>query len=82
MRIHILSRHLDLAQHHLGLTLPNLTEGNQIMHQLLVEDLVTAPDLTPRQGKLGLVDAPGLGVVLDLDAIARAAERYREGDFS
>ena len=39
----------DLAQHHVGLTIPNLTDGNQIMHQLLVEDLVSAPDLTPGQ---------------------------------
>ncbi len=69
----------DCAQHHLGLSTPNLSEGNQIMHQLLVEDLVAAPDLTPRQGRLGLVDAPGFGVELDADAIARAAERYERG---
>ena len=49
------------------------------MHQLLVEDLVSSPDLTPRQGKLGLFDAPGLGVELDRDAVARAAERYQKG---
>jgi muconate cycloisomerase len=66
----------DAAQHHLGLSTPNLTDGNQIMHQLLVEDLVSSPDLTPRKGKLGLLDAPGLGVELDRDAVARAAERY------
>jgi L-alanine-DL-glutamate epimerase-like enolase superfamily enzyme len=69
----------DCAQHHLGLCTPNLTDGNQIMHQLLVEDLVGAPDLAPRQGKLGLLDAPGLGVELDRDAVARAAERYDRG---
>lgn len=69
----------DCAQHHLGLSTPNLTDGNQIMHQLLVEDLVSSPDLTPQQGKLGLVDAPGLGAELDSDAVARAAERYERG---
>jgi L-alanine-DL-glutamate epimerase-like enolase superfamily enzyme len=68
----------DAAQHHLGLSTPNLTEGNQIMHQLLVEDLVSAPDLTPVQGKIGPFDAPGLGVELDRDAVARAAERYQK----
>ena len=47
----------DSAQHHLGLRTANLTEGNQIMHQLLVEDLVSAPDLTPVQGKIGLFEA-------------------------
>ena len=41
----------DAAQHHLGLSTPNLTDGNQIMHQLLVEDLVSSPDLTPRRGQ-------------------------------
>jgi muconate cycloisomerase len=69
----------DAAQHHLGLSTPNLTDGNQIMHQLLVEDIVTAPDLTPKDGKIGLIDAPGLGVELDRDAVQRAAERYEQG---
>ncbi len=69
----------DCAQHHLGLSTPNLTDGNQIMHQLLVEDLVASPDLTPRQGRLGLFHTPGLGVELDRDAVARAAERYEKG---
>jgi L-alanine-DL-glutamate epimerase-like enolase superfamily enzyme len=68
----------DAAQHHLGLATANLTDGNQIMHQLLAEDLVTAPDLTPVRGKIGPLDAPGLGVELDRDAVARAAERYQQ----
>ena len=46
----------DLAQHQVALTLPNLADGNQIMHQLLVEDVLAAPDLTPVQGKLGRVE--------------------------
>ena len=68
----------EAAQHHLGLCTPNLTEGNQIMHQLLVEDLVSAPDLTPVRGKVWPFDAPGLGVELDRDAVARAADLYQE----
>jgi len=70
----------DAAQHHLGLRTANLTEGNQIMHQLLVEDLVTAPDLTPVQGKLGRLDGSGLGLELDRDAVHRAAELYRRDE--
>ncbi len=66
----------DCAQHHLGLRTANLTDGNQIMHQLLVEDLVTAPDLTPLSGRIGMLEAAGLGIELDRDAVARAAERY------
>jgi L-alanine-DL-glutamate epimerase-like enolase superfamily enzyme len=69
----------DAAQHHLGLCTANLTEGNQIMHQLLREDIVAAPDLTPVNGKIGVLDAAGLGVELDCDAVARAAERYSKG---
>jgi L-alanine-DL-glutamate epimerase-like enolase superfamily enzyme len=67
----------DAAQHHLGLRTANLTDGNQIMHQLLVEDLVTAPDLTPVRGKLGVIEGPGLGIELNSDAVQRAAELYR-----
>lgn len=66
----------DLAQHHLGLTVPNLTDGNQFMHPLLAEDLVADPDLTPRNGKLGIPDRPGLGFELNADAVERAAEAF------
>ena len=67
----------DCAQHQIGLTLPNLTDGNQIMHQLIVEDILTTPDITPRQGKIGILERPGLGFELDWDAVGRAEERYR-----
>lgn len=70
----------DTAQHHVGLTVPNLTTGNQIMHQLLAEDLVQRPRLALRGGRLGesaVSGGSGLGVELDLDAVARAEERYR-----
>jgi muconate cycloisomerase len=66
----------DLAQHQVALTLPNLADGNQIMHQLLVEDLLAQPEITPVKGKLGLYDRPGLGFELDWDAVRRATERY------
>jgi L-alanine-DL-glutamate epimerase-like enolase superfamily enzyme len=68
----------DLAQHQLALTLPNLADGNQIMHQLLAEDIVLTPDLTPIQGKLEAAVAlrPGLGFELNWDAVARAHELY------
>jgi len=69
----------DAAQHHLGLCTANLTEGNQIMHQLLREDVVSAPDFTPVDGKVGVLDAPGLGIELDRDAVDRAAELYEKG---
>ena len=67
----------DCAQQHLGLRTANLTDGNQIMHQLLVEDLVSAPDLTPVHGQL---EGPGLGIELDRDAVRRAAELYERDE--
>jgi muconate cycloisomerase len=57
-------------------TIPNLDDGNQIMVQLLAEDIVGAPSLTPVQGRLPVVRGPGLGFELDGDAVARAAERF------
>ncbi len=68
----------DCAQHQMGMTLPNLTDGNQIMHQLLEDDIVAVPDLTPRNGRLGPISGSGLGFELDRDAVGRAAERYRK----
>ncbi|MDR2485509.1 MAG: mandelate racemase/muconate lactonizing enzyme family protein [Treponema sp.] len=67
----------DLCQHHLGLTIPNLTDGSQIMHQLLKEDLLDGSELEPRAGKIGVLPrAPGLGLKLNWDAVSRAAEAY------
>jgi L-alanine-DL-glutamate epimerase-like enolase superfamily enzyme len=68
----------DLAQHQIALTLPNLADGNQIMHQLLVEDIIAAPDLTPVEGKLpaSIATRAGLGFELNPDAVARARELY------
>ena len=70
----------DLAQHQIALTLPNLSDGNQIMHQLLVEDLLAAPDITPVNGKLGLFDRPGLGFDLNWDAVGWAEECYQQDE--
>jgi muconate cycloisomerase len=58
-------------------TIPNLTLGNQVMHQLLAERLTLgdAPDLSG--GKYRLNDAPGHGFELDHDAVALAHERWR-----
>jgi muconate cycloisomerase len=55
-----------------------LDDGNQIMWQLLEEDLVASPDLTPIAGALMVSNRPGLGFELDRDAVARAAEVYRK----
>ena len=48
------------AEHHLGRAIPNLDDGNQIMWQLLREDIVESPGLTPVKGRLSLPGLPGL----------------------
>ncbi|WP_171181081.1 mandelate racemase/muconate lactonizing enzyme family protein [Ruegeria sp. HKCCD8929] len=55
---------------------PNLDDGNQIMWQLLEEDIVENPDLTPNGGKIAVMSGPGLGFSLNEDAVGRAAEAY------
>ena len=56
--------------------IPNLTLGNQVMHQLLAEPLVLAPPELSG-GRAAVLGGPGLGFELDLDAAERAHERYR-----
>jgi L-alanine-DL-glutamate epimerase-like enolase superfamily enzyme len=64
------------AEHQIGRFVPNLDHGNQIMWQLLRDNLVAQPSLSPEQGQLALPAAPGLGATLDRDAVREAAERF------
>ncbi|HZT18858.1 MAG TPA: mandelate racemase/muconate lactonizing enzyme family protein, partial [Dongiaceae bacterium] len=66
------------AANQVAATIPNLDDGNQIMWQLLEEDIVASPSLTPVNGALPVFDKPGLGFELDRDAVGRAAEAYRK----
>ena len=66
------------ASNQVAATIPNLDDGNQIMVQLLAEDIVAAPSLATRDGRLPVLEGPGLGFELDRDAVVRAAERYRQ----
>ncbi|MGL4208936.1 MAG: mandelate racemase/muconate lactonizing enzyme family protein [Candidatus Adiutrix sp.] len=68
----------DLFHHHLALSISNLTDGNQIMHQLLKEDLLEGNHLSPPNGNLGLIEGPSFGLKLDFDAVARAHETYNK----
>lgn len=56
-------------------SIPNLALGNQVMHQLLAEPLVTTP-LAQGGGTVRVPEGPGLGFELDDDAVARARERH------
>ncbi len=65
-----------LAHAQVASTIPNLTGGNQAMHQLLDERLTTRR-VELAGGKHRLDDAPGHGFELDLDAVGVAHERWR-----
>jgi muconate cycloisomerase len=65
------------ASNQVGATLANLDDGNQYMNHLLVEDIVSRPNLALRKGELPVLSGPGLGFELDWDAIGRAEESYR-----
>jgi L-alanine-DL-glutamate epimerase-like enolase superfamily enzyme len=70
------------AAHHVVLTLPNGVEGHQQTSYLLEHDILAEPIPISSGPRWGLIEGPGLGVEVDDDAVAEAAERYRiEGQF-
>lgn len=59
-------------------TIRNADDGNQIMVQLLVEDIVKGVDLMPIGGALPVIAGPGLGFQLADDVVGRAARAYEK----
>jgi glucarate dehydratase len=71
-----------LAHAHVTSTIPNLTAGNQVMHQLLAERLTTGVDVATPGGKYRLPEGPGHGFRIDDEAVALAHERFlRDGAY-
>ncbi len=71
-----------LAHAQVAATIPNLTSGNQVMHQLLAERLTTGVDVARPAGTYRVPDPPGHGFEIDDDAVARAHERWqRDGAY-
>ena len=66
-----------LAQAQVASTIHNLTNGNQVMHQLLAERLTSSPAVDVVAGKYRPGDAPGHGFEIDVDAVGRAHQRWR-----
>ena len=64
------------AAHQAGLAIPNLDDANQYMNHLLTSDIIASPDLSLKDARLGVFELPGLGFEIDLDAVAKAAERH------
>ena len=66
------------AANQVAATLPNLDDGNQYMNHFLCWDIVKSPNLKPVQGKLPVLQGPGLGFELDEDKLKQAAEIYKQ----
>ncbi|MEP7456650.1 mandelate racemase/muconate lactonizing enzyme family protein [Phyllobacterium sp. SB3] len=66
------------AEHHIGLAIPNLDDGNQIMWQLVQQDIVAFPGLSPQNGWLAAFQGPGLGFDLAPSLVAEGEKRYAE----
>jgi L-alanine-DL-glutamate epimerase-like enolase superfamily enzyme len=72
-----------LANAQVAQTIPNLTLGNQVMHQLLAERLTLGPAPVLDRGRFRPGDAPGHGFDIDPDAVGRAHERWqRDGAYN
>ena len=70
------------ASHHVVLTLPNGIEGHQQTAYLMEHDILTEPIPIASGPCWGTINAPGLGVDVDDEAVAEAAARYRaEGQY-
>ena len=64
-------------------TIPNITDGNQVMHNLLAEDIVIDGLLTFNEGKIVVPERPGLGIELDRDRVEKFAQAYeKNGQYS
>jgi L-alanine-DL-glutamate epimerase-like enolase superfamily enzyme len=70
------------AGHHVVLTLPNGVDGHQQTAYMMEHDVLTEPLPIATGPRWGPIEAPGLGVDVDEDAVAEAAARYRaEGQY-
>jgi L-alanine-DL-glutamate epimerase-like enolase superfamily enzyme len=65
------------AAHHVVLTLPNGVDGHQQTAHLMEHDVLTEPIPIASGPRWGTIEAPGLGVTVDEDAVEEAAARYR-----
>ncbi len=70
------------ACQHVLLTLPNIVEGHQQTAHVMAADILATPVPLVRGSRWGVPEGAGLGVDVDLDAVAEAARRYElEGQF-
>lgn len=63
---------------HLGAALPSLSFAADAHYHHLTDDVIVGGRMAYHDGRIAVPDAPGLGVELDRDKLARYAELYRE----
>ncbi len=63
---------------HLGAVVPNLGYAADAHYHHLTDDIIAGGKLTYRDGAIAVPDAPGLGVELDREKLARYHDMYRE----
>jgi glucarate dehydratase len=68
------------AMIHLGATVPQLTSASDTHYPWLPDDadIIEGPKLPIRGGRMAVPSAPGVGVNLDRDKLARAHETYHK----
>jgi len=59
-------------------TIPNLTDGHQVMHQLYLEDILVDGLISMEGGRTAVPDRPGLGVEMDWDRVAKFERLYEK----
>lgn len=57
-------------------TIPNLADGNQVMHELSVEDTLVDGLLDIKDGRTVVPDRPGLGIEINWDNVDRFEELF------
>ncbi|GAA3359397.1 glucarate dehydratase family protein [Saccharopolyspora gregorii] len=67
------------AMTHVAATIPDLDHACDTHRPWQTEDVITAPH-TFRDGCVEVTDAPGLGIELDRDSLARLHRRWLDGD--
>lgn len=63
---------------HLGAVLPNLSYAADAHYHHLTDDVITGGKMSYVDGRIAVPSAPGLGVTLDRDRMARYSELYKD----
>lgn len=66
------------AVHHILLTLPNLTDGNQQTAYLMQDDILDTPLPITSQPNWGVPEGSGLGIEVDEDKVKQYHELYQQ----